>query len=340
MRRERFGAAGIAGWGVAALVLLLVSGAAAQGGSRAALEKTKLKIGLSVPDPVHLPLHVADAKGLFQQEGLEVQLVQFESDSGAAQGLTAGAVDINAGSITIVLDSFVANRDLVTFWSDSNLPGFVWYGSSKYNNIKELKGRGRIGISRLGSLTHRISAWAVAQAGLDPEKDVSYIQVGGPLDRVAALKSGQVDAIPATPPGTFILEQDGFRPLLQLKEVLPEFQMETLYARQGFLRQHPETTKAVVRAWIRAVRWAKENREEATEILMKRLGAKAEERPIYRKTVDVSLPYFREDGKFAEKSIDVFLQFYKEQGRIKEFPPHTAFTDYSLIEYFQRSPVK
>jgi NitT/TauT family transport system substrate-binding protein len=325
---------------VAAIVTATGTAANAQGRSGAALEKAAVKIGLSVPDPAHLPLHVAEAKGLFPQEGLEVQLVQFESDSGAAQGLTAGAVDINAGSITIVLDSLVANRDLVTFRSDSNLPGYIWYGPAKYSSIKELKGRGRIGISRLGSLTHRISAWAVAQAGLDPEKDVSYIQAGGPLDRVAALKAGQVDVIPATLPGSFLLEQDGFRPLLQLKDVLPEFQFETLYARRGFLRQHPETTKAVVRAWIKAVRWANANRDEATEILMKRLGAKPEERDIYRKTVDASLPYFREDGKFAEKSIDVFLQFYKDQGRIKDIPPHTAFTDYSIIEYFQRNPVR
>jgi NitT/TauT family transport system substrate-binding protein len=327
-------------WMLSIVFLAVLTGHPVLGQTPAKLEKSSIKIGLSVPDPAHLPLHIAEAKGLFKREGLDVQLVQFESDSAAAQGITAGAVDLNAGSITVVIDAFVAGRDLVAFWSDSNLPGYGWYGPTKYGSIRELKGHGRIGISRLGSLTHRISAWAVAKAGLDPEKDVSYIQAGGPLDRVAALKAGQVDVIPATAPGMFILEQDGFKALLQLKDVMPEFQFETLCARQGFLRQNPETVRAAIRAWVHAVQWAKQNPDEATEILMKRLGAKNEERGIYRKTVDLSLPYFREDGKFASQSIDVFLEFYKDQGKFKEIPKHTAFTDTTFIEYFQKNPVK
>lgn len=324
------------------ILFLAASGAIAADApaGRFKLEKPAIKLGISVPSVGHLPLHVADAKGFLKAEGLEVQLVQFQSDSAAAQALTAGAVDLTAGSISVVIDSYVGNRDLITFWSASNLPGFIWYGGPKLQSIKELKGKGRIGISRLGSLSHRISAWAVAQAGLDPDKDVQYIQVGGPMDRVAALKAGQVDLIPATPPGTFLLDQEGFKPLLQLKDILSEFTFETLYARRGFVSQHPETIKAVLRSWIRGIQWAKQNRDETTHIVMTRLGAKVEDRELYRRAVDTELPYLREDGRFAERSVDVMLQFQKDQGRLKDLPRHSAFTDYSFIEYFERNPVR
>ena len=323
-----------------AILGLALAGALAGMQDAAAQTKFNLKIGLSVPDIAHLPLYVADAQGIFKEEGLDAQLVTFESDSAAAQGLTAGAVQVNSGSIAAVLDSYSTGRDLITFWSDSNLPGYIWYGNPKFSSIKDLKGGGKIGISSIASLTHRLSQWVVAEAGMDPAKDVQYVAVGGPLARVAALKAGQVDAIPATPPGMFLLEQDGFKALLNLKDVLPEFEYETFYARKATLTQDADAIKAMLRAYVRGIRWAKANPDAATDILMKNLGAQPGEKAIYRKSVDMALPYFPENGAFAEKSIDVFLQFYLEQGKIKSIPSHDAFTDYSFIEAFKKNPVK
>lgn len=302
--------------------------------------KTPLKLGLSVPDIAHLPSYVAEAKGFFGEEGLEVQQVQFESDAASAQGLTAGAVDVNAGSIAAVLNSYATGRDLITFWSASNLPGYIWYGQAKYSSIKDLKGKGKIGISSFASLTHRLTAWAVAETGMNPEKDIQYVAVGGPLERVAALRAQQVDAIPATAPGMFMLEQEGFKPLLDLKEVLSEFQYETYYARRATLTSKADVIKAMLRAQVRAIRWSKQNPVEAAEILMKNLGAKPEHKDFYVKSVKFALPYFPENGAFAEKSIDVMQQFYKDQGQIKDIAPHTAFTDYRFIEFFKANPIK
>ena len=90
---------------VALLTLLALSTAAARA-------ETSIKIGLSPPDIAHLPLWVADAKNLFKAEGVNVQLVQFESDSAAAQGLTAGATQMNSGSVQVVMDSYAGGRDL------------------------------------------------------------------------------------------------------------------------------------------------------------------------------------------------------------------------------------
>lgn len=298
------------------------------------------KVGLSVADVAHLLLYVSEAKGLFKAEGLDTQLVLFTSDAASAQGLTAGAVQVNSGSMVAVLNSFATNRDLTTFWSTTNLPGYIWFGSAKYNSIKDLKGKGKVGISSIASLSHRVSAWAIKEAGLDPDKDIQFVAVGGPLERVAALKAGQVDVIPATPPGIFILEQDGFKPLLKLEEVLPEFVYETFYARKETIEKEGDAIKALIRAITKAKRWALENRDETTEILMKKLGADASQKGIYRKTVDWALPYFPDDGHFATKSVDVFLQFYRDQGRIKEIPQHSAFTDYRFIEFFKANPIR
>lgn len=304
------------------------------------LEKTSMKLGVSVKDTGFLPVYVADAKGFFKEEGVNVELVNFSGGSAQAQAVAGGAVDFAAGAITEVIDGYVANKGWKAFWAESNYPVYVWYGKPEYNSIKDLKGKGKIAVSRLGSLTHQISAWVVKQAGLDPEKDVQYVQAGNPLDRVAALKAGQVDAIPATPPGTFILAQDGYKILAQLKDYLPEFQYEVFYATDKTIKENPETLKAVIRAWTRATQYAKKNPKEATDILMKYLGAKEEDRESLAKTVEQMLPSFREDGQYATDSINVFLQFYKEKGDLKEVPKLDAILDYSMAEYMKANPVK
>jgi len=303
------------------------------------IEKPNLKLGVSVKDIGFLPVYIADAKGFWKDEGLNIELVSFAGGSAQLQALAGGAVDFGVGAITEPMDAYIVGRDIKAFYAESNYPVYVWYGKPQYNSINDLKGGGKIAISRLGSLTHQISAWVVQQAGMDPEKDVQYIQAGSPLDRVAALQSGQVDAIPATPPGIYLLERDGYKPLVKLADYLPEFQYEVFYASSALLKANPETFRAVIRGWVRAVQWAKDNKSEATDILVKYLGTVDSDRPDVAKAVDFMMPYFREDGVYAEESIKVLLQFSVDKGDLKAMPPLTDILDYSFIEYFKANPV-
>jgi NitT/TauT family transport system substrate-binding protein len=290
-----------------------------------------LRIGLSVPDPVHTLLYIAEARGFMREAGLATEIVQFQGGGAAAQALTAGAVDVNQAAIFEVIESYSRGRDLTAVWSVSNFPAYIWYGQSKYKSIADLKGKGRIGISGVASMTYAVIRWGVANAGLNPDSDVSYMTIGGPLERVAALRAGQVDAIPATPPGSFLLQQEGYVPLLDLRDVMPEFQFEVLYMRRGKISENARAVKALIRAELRAKAWALNNRDEAAEILRKSLGGRDEDRAIYRQTLDAVLPYFPEDGHYAEKSIGLFLDFYRSQGKIKEVPPLSAFVDTRFI---------
>lgn len=290
-----------------------------------------VKIGLVTGDIANLTVYVGEAKGFFKEAGLDAQIVQFGSDAAAAQGLTAGAVQLNVGSIGSVINSYATGRDLTAFWSVINMPAYQWYGLPKFNNFKELKG-GRIGISSFSSLAHRISEWAVAYNGMDPKKDVQYVAVGGPLERLAALKVGQVDAIPASPPGSLMLEEMGFKLLFDLKDAFPEFEYEVYYARKGTIERDRDLINRVINAQTKAIVWAKANPEETTQIVMNRSGVNKDLYRFYRKTVDMALPYYPEKGTFAEKSIDVFVQFYKDQGQIKDNPPLSAFIDFSFVE--------
>lgn len=312
-------------FGIVAATLAFMTGSAA---AQAALKP--IKIGLVTGDIANLTAYVGEAKEFFKEAGLDAQLVQFGSDAAAAQGLTAGAVQLNIGSISSVINSYANGRDLVAFWSVINMPAYQWYALPKFNAFKDLKG-GRIGISSFSSLAHRISEWAVAYNGMDPKKDVQYVAVGGPMERTAALKVGQVDAIPASPPGSMILEEMGFKMLFDLKDAFPEFEYEVYYGRKATL-QDRDLINRVIAAQTKAIKWAKANPEETTQIVMNRSGVAKDLYKYYRKTIESALPFYPEDGHFAEKSIGVFVQFFRDQGSIKDDPKLSAFIDYSFIE--------
>ena len=319
-----------------ALVLVAVIGTVIAPAAGSAQSPRPLRIGISVPDPVNTLLYIADAKGFTQDAGLKAQIVQFQGGGPAAQALTAGAVDVNESAIFEVMDSLATGRDLIAVWSVSVLPAYTWYALPKYKSIADLKGTGKIGVSSMASMTYALIRWAVANAGLNPDRDVNYVSIGGPLERVAALRAGQVDAIPATPPGSFLLQQEGFSPLLDLREIMPEFQYEVLYTRRSRMDELAPAIKDLIRATNRAKGWAMENREEATNILMKNLGAREEDRAIYRRTLDVFLPYFPEDGHYAEKSIELFLQFYQSQGRFTTLPPISSLINNRIADEIRK----
>ena len=313
------------------LVMLVLSFALSGHAAPTSASDKSVKIGLVTGDIANLTVYVGAAKGFFKEAGLDAQIVQFNSDAAAAQGLTAGAVQLNVGSISSVVNSYATGRDLTAFWSVINMPAYQWYGQPKFNSFKDLKG-GRIGISSFSSIAHRISEWAVAQNGMDPKKDVQYVAAGGPLERLAALKAGQVDAIPASPPGTFMLEKMGYKMLFDLKEAFSEFQYEVYYARKGTIARERDLINRVIRAQTKAIQWAKANPEETTQIVINHSGVAKDLYPFYRQTVDAALPYYPENGVFAEKSIGMFIQFARDQGQIKETPSLTALIDYSFVQ--------
>ncbi len=299
-----------------------------------------LTIGFSTTDVSNLLVYIAKDRKMFEAEGLQTNFITFQNDNAAAQALMAGAVQVNCASIFPVFESHAVGRDFTAIWGLSNLPGYNWYSLPAFKSLDDLKGKGVVGVSAIGAMSHQLSAWALTQVGVDPAKDIRFLALGGPMERVAALKAGQVSLIPATPPGTFILEAEGYKPLIELKSIAPEFTYETYYTRRSTIKRDEVALRKMLAATIKAKRWAVDNRAEATKILMANMGAPDDQVDIYRKSVDFALEYSPESGEFPPKSVDVLIGFYTEKGRFKSAPEHSVLIDRTFIDYFKTNPVK
>ena len=122
---------------------------------------------------------MADQKGFFKEEGItEVKVLAFRGDADVVQALAGGSVDINVASLTGLVSSIDAGQKFRSVWAGYNMPLFEWYALPKYKSIAETKG-GRYGVSKYGALTDSLTRYALRSAGLDPEKDVKILQLGG-----------------------------------------------------------------------------------------------------------------------------------------------------------------
>jgi NitT/TauT family transport system substrate-binding protein len=140
-----------------------------------------------------------------------------------------------------------------------------------FKSFKDLKGM-KIGVSAPGSSTHNLVKQLLTKAGLDPAKDVSIVGAGVGAGAIAAMKSGQIDAISNVDPVMTKLELDGVirivadtRTAKGTQEIwgapLPA---GCLYAPEEFVRKYPNVAQALANAIVRADKWIA--KASATEV--------------------------------------------------------------------------
>jgi NitT/TauT family transport system substrate-binding protein len=130
-----------------------------------------------------------------------------------------------------------------------------------YQSIADLKGK-RIGVTAPGSSSNITLNFILAQGGLKPS-DVSVIGVGTGAGAVAAMRSGQLDAIANLDPVITILTQKNdikiisdTRTLKDTKSVYGgNMPAAVLYAPISFIEKNPNTTLALTNAIVRALKW-------------------------------------------------------------------------------------
>jgi NitT/TauT family transport system substrate-binding protein len=117
---------------------------------------------------------------------------------------------------------------------------------------KDLKGRA-MGVTRFGSVTDALLRLALDKWGLRPETDVPIIQMGGVPPILSGMQSKKIFGGPISLPTLAVAKQEGFRELVDLGDVIPDYQSAGVVTRKAFLRQNPEIARNFVRAMGEAI---------------------------------------------------------------------------------------
>jgi len=213
----------------------------------------------------YLPLSIAERKGFFKDEGLDVTVADFAGGSKALQAVVGGSADVVSGAFEHNINLQSKGQFFRCFVLQGRAPMIAIAVSNKtmahYKSPADLKGK-KIGVTAPGSSTNMMVNFFLAKHGLKPS-DVSIIGVGAGAGAVTALRSGQIDAISNLDPVLSILEASKDITIIsdtrKLKDTIDVFggnmPAGSLYAPQSFIDANPNTTQALTNAIVRANKW-------------------------------------------------------------------------------------
>ncbi len=192
---------------------------------------------------------------------------------------------------------------------------------------KELKGK-IIGVDSVAGTVDYLSRVAVRHFGFEPDKDVKIIVTGESPTRLAALHAGSIDATAIDVAFAVKAEDEGFRRLVYLGDLI-ELPLSGMAVMDQKLQTQREQVRRVVRATVRGTRYLKQNRAEMVQMLSDYLHITPGQAA---RAYDASINSFSDDGTISDKGVQLDVQLTKERLKLTKDIPLSQLVDWSLVK--------
>jgi NitT/TauT family transport system substrate-binding protein len=303
---------------VASLSVLLSSSLAAK-----AADNTK--IASTGPGVSTLPLEIASRKGFFRDEGLEVLTITMRTNI-AVNALLTRNVDYATPS-TSVVKAATAGLPVKLLAVLLGRPDYFLTVRKDIKSVKDLKGK-RIAIGSFGAAADLALRAVARQDGLDPDRDLMRLQIGGAASRYAALIAGSVDATILTLPYNLQAEKAGYKDLLWFGEHM-ELPLSGLAVRDETIQKNSKQVSGVIRAVLRAMTFAAANREETTQIIINWLKVDQE---VAARSYELGKPSWSAGGVVSDGAVKVLVDQSLLELKSKDVVPLDKVRDWSFAE--------
>jgi NitT/TauT family transport system substrate-binding protein len=308
-------------------VALIVLGLLMSGGISDAADKVRMSI--SAVDVSFLSAGLALKRGMFRDEGLDLELIRMNANV-SITALATGDIDY-----TMVFSSVVRGAlrgmpmKVVASYMDSSTHLLI--ARPEYKTIRDLKGK-TLAVSNYGATSDVAARMMMKHGGVDPEKELKIIQLGAERGRYAALKEGIVDVAVLSPPTDTDAQRNGFRVLSRFHELfkLPFTGIGTNLKK---LKEKPDEVKRMVRAMLKANRYIRSNREGTIQTMMDWIKV---DRESAAATYDSTWKIFSEDGSISESGLKLVIDQAREAMKIDRPVAISEVADLSFIRDVQR----
>jgi ABC-type nitrate/sulfonate/bicarbonate transport system substrate-binding protein len=209
----------------------------------------RLTIGFSVTSAIHAGLYAALESGLFERAGLDVELTDLGAGTPAQAALLSGNLVVASASGPSTLNALLAGGNLAMVGAVFDRMPFQLVATRESPTVADLRGK-TIGINRLGGSPHWVLRYMLRHAGLDPENDVRVLQIGQQPERLAAIRSGAVQATIVDPPFSVIAEREGLRILADAAELGLAYPHSTLVMNREWLHTQRDTARRVLQSVV------------------------------------------------------------------------------------------
>ncbi|HEY7166101.1 MAG TPA: ABC transporter substrate-binding protein [Candidatus Binatia bacterium] len=213
----------------------------------------KIRIAYSGTGTNNYVTEVAQRTGIFRRNGLDAEVIYIGSGSLLMQALVAGTFLVGMSQGSEAIAAKLAGVDVRIAATIANHFNHVFLTSRAITSVKQLKGK-RVAVSRFGSGSHFMTNLVLKEGGLDPDKDVTALQIGNSAARMAAILSGTVDGTIMA--GDFIpkARREGFNILVDLSDLKIEYPFLTFNIPSATIDRNFKTVKAFIKSASEAIK--------------------------------------------------------------------------------------
>jgi NitT/TauT family transport system substrate-binding protein len=276
-----------------------------------------------------LPFVIAEERGLFKAEGLNAIVVIMQNQV-VVNGVLTRHVDYG-GTFSNFVGAALSGLPVRIVMSVMDGSDHYLVTNPKIKRVEDLKGK-KFGISSFGGTPHSEAIMILRKYGMNPEKDITFLQIGGSSSRYAALDSGSIDAAMLVPPFNSLAKKRGFNELLSFNEIM-NIPLGGLAVHTQKMKDKPDEIVKMIKALLKSIDYIRARKNEILSLMESKWGIKEADirEGIYR---DIAGIYSR-SGIASDETMRNVIQLVRETRKSKDETGLADVVDWSFAKRAQ-----
>ena len=297
---------------------------------RPASAQERITVGLTTrTGSTSLPFVIAEEKGLFKSEGLNAIVVIMQNQV-VVNGVVTRNVDYG-GTFSNFVGAALSNLPVRTVMSAMDGSDHYLVTSANIKRVEDLK-RKKFGISSFGGTPHSEAIMILRKFGMNSEKDVTFLQIGGSSSRYAALESGSIDAAMLVPPFNNFAVKRAFHQLISFNDIM-KIPLGGLAVHTQKMKEKPDEIVRMIKAVLKATEYIRTRKADILNLIETQWGIKEPDvrENIYRDMVGL----FSRDGIASEETMKNVVQLVRDTRKSKDDKTLADIFDWSFAKKAQ-----
>lgn len=298
--------------------------------AEAGFAQERITLGLTTrAGSTSLPFVIAEEKGFFKSEGLNAIVVIMQNQV-VVNGVVTRNVDYG-GTFSNFIGAALSGLPVRIVMSAMDGSDHYLVTAANIKRIEDLKGK-TFGISSFGGTPHSEAVMILRKYGMNPEKDVTFLQIGGSSSRYAALESGSIQAAMLVPPFNNFAKKRGFNQLLSFNEIM-NIPLGGLAVHTQKMKESPGEIVKMIKAILKATEFIRNRKGEVLAHLEAKWGIKEPDirESIYQDMVGL----FTRDGVASDETMKNVLQLVRDTRKTKDNKTLADIADWSFARKAQ-----
>jgi NitT/TauT family transport system substrate-binding protein len=253
--------------------------------------------------------YLAVEDGLYAKQGVDVTSPNIANPPTLVAAVLGGEAPVASAALEPTIHAAASGAPIVVIGSNLNGIAMSIIAQPAIRTPDDLRGK-RMGVTAYASPTHTGAVLYLRSLGLDPQRDVPVVPIGGMPEIRGALESGALESATITPPLSFALARAGYAELADLSTRGLKYQQGSLVTTRGYLQEQSGVLRRVLAAYAEAYRVILTDKAAAERVLAKWVEVTDPEE--LDKTYQIALRGFRggpaADPEAVQTTIDLLAE--------------------------------